>query len=68
MTAKKFLSDVFILNSDYAIIGGVAIEELNVMEHEFLSMLNFDLHIREEDYNNYCAKLMKFAAKKNLGK
>jgi hypothetical protein len=66
MTASKFHDDIFIRNSDYTIIGGVPIKELNVMEREFLSLIDFNLHIREEDYNNYCAKLQKFVAKKLL--
>jgi len=64
MTASKFHDDIFILNSDFAIIGGVTVEELNIMEYEFLSLIGFDLYIKEEDYYNYCAKLQKFAAKK----
>eukprot|EP00826_Nyctotherus_ovalis_P027839 TRINITY_DN2180_c0_g1_i9.p1 TRINITY_DN2180_c0_g1~~TRINITY_DN2180_c0_g1_i9.p1 ORF type:complete len:119 (+),score=20.84 TRINITY_DN2180_c0_g1_i9:559-915(+) len=64
MIAMKIFDDIFMRNSDYAIIGGVTVEELNCMEHEFLALIDFDLHIREGDYNNYCSKLHKFGARK----
>lgn len=63
MVADKFLSDEFMTNADYALVGGLSLEELNLLEHEFLELIDFNLCIEEEHYKNYCKKLLAFEAK-----
>ena len=60
MLAEKFYSDEFMTNNDYAIIGGIDINELNLLEREFLALIHFDLYITEEEYKKYFTKLRRF--------
>ena len=46
--ADKFFSDEFLKNTDYALVGGISTKEANVLEHELLKLLEFDLFIDEE--------------------
>jgi hypothetical protein len=51
--AIKFVEDRPIKNSFLATIGGVPKAELNRLEWSFLQMLNFDLCLSEEEYQNF---------------
>ena len=62
MVAHKFYSDVYLLNEDYAKVAGMSNPELNLLEHEFLGLIGFDLYISEESYCSYHKKLGDFAA------
>ena len=53
LTASKFLTDVFYNNQVWALIGGVRTEEINILEREFLFMLEFSLVISKEEYEHY---------------
>ncbi|KAJ2797359.1 cyclin-like protein interacting with PHO85 [Coemansia helicoidea] len=44
--ASKCFSDVFFTNSRYAKVGGLSLEELNTLELQFLTIIDFDLNIR----------------------
>ncbi|KAJ1733388.1 cyclin-like protein interacting with PHO85 [Coemansia biformis] len=46
--ASKCFSDVFFTNSRYSKVGGLSLEELNTLELQFLSIIDFDLNIRPE--------------------
>lgn len=50
MTATKYLEDSSCLNTQWARIGGMSLQELNRLELEFLFALDFDLGVRPEDY------------------
>ncbi|KAJ1856811.1 cyclin-like protein interacting with PHO85, partial [Coemansia sp. RSA 486] len=45
---SKWFSDVFFTNSRYAKVGGISVEELNNLELQFLSIVDFDLNIQPE--------------------
>ncbi|KAJ2743057.1 cyclin-like protein interacting with PHO85 [Coemansia sp. BCRC 34301] len=46
--ASKWFSDVFFTNSRYAKVGGLSVAELNNLELQFLSIVDFDLSIQPE--------------------
>lgn len=58
--ADKVYSDSYYSNPDYAAIGGIAVDELNALELEFCLMMDFELYISEELYNEYYDKLLEF--------
>ncbi|KAJ2724018.1 cyclin-like protein interacting with PHO85 [Coemansia sp. Benny D115] len=45
---SKWFSDVFFTNSRYAKVGGLSVAELNNLELQFLSIVDFDLNIQPE--------------------
>ncbi|KAJ2694677.1 cyclin-like protein interacting with PHO85 [Coemansia sp. RSA 1285] len=45
---SKWFSDVFFTNSRYAKVGGLSVAELNNLELQFLSIIDFDLNIQPE--------------------
>ncbi|KAJ1815432.1 cyclin-like protein interacting with PHO85 [Coemansia sp. RSA 2599] len=45
---SKWFSDVFFTNSRYAKVGGISVAELNNLELQFLSIVDFDLNIQPE--------------------
>ena len=61
LIASKFNTDMHVSNTVWAAIGGVRVEELNVLELEFLFMLGFSLIIKKEEYERYEAELVKKA-------
>lgn len=56
--AAKFVDDVYYKNTYYAHVGGIPIRELNLLEHQFLSFLDFNLYVTYEDFNYYHTTLM----------
>lgn len=58
MLAAKFFDDQYYNNAYYAQIGGVACEEVNTLEVEFLFMINFSLYVSVDTYNQYFTELM----------
>ncbi len=62
MVADKLYSDAYYRNTDYALVGGLPNAELNLLEHEFMAMVGFDLHITDLNYETYLDKLQGFAA------
>ncbi|KAJ1913100.1 cyclin-like protein interacting with PHO85 [Tieghemiomyces parasiticus] len=46
---SKYFSDLFYTNSRYARVGGVHVDELNVLELEFLRLLGFELYVTPEE-------------------
>ncbi|GME79798.1 unnamed protein product [Ambrosiozyma monospora] len=58
--ASKFFSDVFYKNSRYAKVGGLPLDELNHLELQFLSLLDFKLMIQVEEMCRYGDLLLKF--------
>ena len=51
--SSKFFSDVFYKNSRYAKVGGLSVEELNILELQFLILLDFKLRISVEELQLY---------------
>ena len=61
MTATKYLEDACCLNSRWAEIGGLSLQELNALEREFLSCLQFRLGVHPDEYARCTARLASFA-------
>ncbi|KAK1442680.1 cyclin PHO80-like domain containing protein [Babesia gibsoni] len=52
MLAAKFSDDVYYSNKFYAQVGGVNVTEINLLEAQFLSMLNFQLYVSAIEYES----------------
>lgn len=59
LTASKFTTDMYYSNLVWANIGGIRLEELNVLELEFLFMLGFSVVVTKEEFNRYDSELSK---------
>jgi hypothetical protein len=53
LTAIKFNEDDFYSNTYYAKVGGISLQEINNLESEFLSLINFNLWIDYDIYQKY---------------
>ena len=51
--AIKFNEDEFYSSEFYAKLGGISKAEMNFMEYEFLTMINFNLFVKEELFFKY---------------
>ncbi len=59
--AIKFYDDYYYRNEYYAKIGGVALNEFNELEREFLlNYLDFDLYVPVESYASYYEDIIKY--------
>ena len=61
MTATKFLEDDCCLNSRWAEISGLSLEELNSLELDFLFCIEFRLAISPKQYSRCKSRLAAFA-------
>ncbi|GBE61669.1 cyclin2 related protein [Babesia ovata] len=52
MLAAKFSDDVYYSNKFYAQVGGVNVAEINMLEAQFLTMLNFQLYVSALEYES----------------
>ncbi|CDR95109.1 cyclin, N-terminal domain containing protein, putative [Babesia bigemina] len=52
MLAAKFSDDVYYSNKFYAQVGGVNVTEINLLEAQFLTMLNFQLYVSALEYES----------------
>eukprot|EP00756_Hemistasia_phaeocysticola_P024716 Hpha_TRINITY_DN15964_c1_g2::TRINITY_DN15964_c1_g2_i1::g.73473::m.73473 len=51
--SNKYCLDIPFLNSHYARVGGVSVEELNALERQLLQLLEFDVHLEKEEFKCY---------------
>ena len=65
MIAAKFLDDIYYNNAFYARVGGVPTSELNALEIKFLSLIEFNLHVRPEVFARYRSELLSYASQLN---
>eukprot|EP00756_Hemistasia_phaeocysticola_P036586 Hpha_TRINITY_DN16649_c0_g6::TRINITY_DN16649_c0_g6_i2::g.182794::m.182794 len=63
LLAVKLRDDRYYTNSFYAQLAGISNHRMNIMEHRLLLLLDFDLHLSEENFGRYL-KAMLGAAKK----
>jgi hypothetical protein len=49
----KYNEDDFYKNTQYAKIGGISLKELNNLEYEFCTLIDFSLHVDYPIYRNY---------------
>lgn len=60
LSVHKHYTDAFFFNSFIAALGGMLIEEINFLEQEFLEMIDFNLSVSTEEYNNYEQSLNEY--------
>lgn len=53
MVMHKYYNDVFYRNTDFANLAGLHIAEVNYLEEVFLQILDFDIHVSEEELEHY---------------
>ena len=58
MLAAKFFDDRFYNNDYYARVGGISNKEVNVLEIEFLNLINFSLHVDPILFFKYRQRLL----------
>lgn len=58
MVAAKFFEEDYFPNNFYAKIGGITLEDINQLEIEFLSLINFKLFVDESLFSQYEEKLL----------
>lgn len=60
---NKFFSDDYFLNSSVAQLAGMSLQELNMLEQEFLRIIDYNLFVSPEEYNEYLDGLHDFFSK-----
>jgi len=53
VVAAKFIDDVHYSNDYYGKVGGVKTKELNILEMEFLQLINWKLHASPQEFDHY---------------
>jgi len=53
LCTSKWFDDHYFNNSFYAKVGGISCSELNMLEVEFLSLINFDMFLPIEQYTSF---------------
>jgi hypothetical protein len=57
---QKLNNDYFYGNLTISNLGGIDLDELNALELVFLEMLDFDVHVNENEYQAYEGSLPLF--------
>ena len=60
--ATKIYDDEYFENKYYAKIGGISNKEINSMELEFVELLEFNLFVKEIEFELWKKKVIKFQA------
>ena len=58
--AKKVLEDIKFENSYYCEIGGISLQELNMIEFSLFIRINFEVNIKKEDIDNIYKLINKY--------
>ena len=53
VVAAKYNDDEFFKNDYYRKVGGITLEEFNLLENTFINLLDYRLFIREKEFLNY---------------
>ena len=53
LVSIKYNEDDYFSNEFYAKVGGIRMTEMNKLEYEFLSLIEFNLFVNEEVFNKY---------------
>lgn len=53
LVSIKYNEDDYFSNEFYAKVGGIRMAEMNKLEYEFLSLIEFNLFVNEEVFNKY---------------
>ncbi|KAG9782545.1 hypothetical protein ABEF93_004351 [Exophiala dermatitidis] len=62
MLGNKFLDDNTYTNKTWAEVSGISVNEIHVMEVEFLSNMRYDLYASAEEWSEWKAKLGRLGA------
>lgn len=65
MVAAKFFDDRYFNNNFFARVGGIPTRELNALEVEFLTGINFSLYVDTGTYAAYAAKIQEYFSQAN---
>ncbi|KAJ3006741.1 hypothetical protein HKX48_009495, partial [Thoreauomyces humboldtii] len=57
ITAMKVLCDNTYTNATWAKVSGIPVEELNTMEMEFLVQLDFEIHVKDNEYFDWLMRI-----------
>jgi len=57
LCSAKFFDDTYFNNEFYARVGGIGVKELNCLEVEFLTLINFDLFVRFQVYRDFYVEI-----------
>ncbi|CAK93595.1 unnamed protein product (macronuclear) [Paramecium tetraurelia] len=57
----KYNDDDYYKNDYYSRVGGITLQELNALEQELLTLLDYQLFVSQNQYYYYKEKLMKYA-------
>ena len=63
--AIKFNEEYFETNKFYGKVGGLFIKSINKLEIQVLKILNYNLYVKEDIYDNYLNQFSAFLQKKN---
>lgn len=58
--AAKYNDDDFYKNVYYAKVGGITLEEMNMLESHFATYLDYNFFVKPEDFNTYLQKLIAY--------
>eukprot|EP01022_Parablepharisma_sp_SALTPOND_P001187 TRINITY_DN105776_c0_g1_i1.p3 TRINITY_DN105776_c0_g1~~TRINITY_DN105776_c0_g1_i1.p3 ORF type:complete len:108 (-),score=17.03 TRINITY_DN105776_c0_g1_i1:101-424(-) len=58
LLAIKYNEDQYFDNKYYARVGGVSLEELNFLEREILSLLDYELYVDPNIYKKYLNEIL----------
>jgi len=61
MMGNKFLDDNTYTNKTWAEVSGISVQEIHIMEVEFLSNVRYNLFVSKEEWEQWHVKLGKFA-------
>jgi hypothetical protein len=53
LIVHKYYTDKFYFNRFFAALGGIEVKEINFLEQEYLEMIDFNLSVSTEEYENY---------------
>jgi hypothetical protein len=56
----KYNEDDYYSNTFYAKVGGVSLQEINILEVEFMKMLKYKFFIDEDLFNKYKQYLINY--------
>eukprot|EP01033_Poteriospumella_lacustris_P002920 gene2920-2132_t len=60
MVAAKYHDDLFYNNAYFAKLGGIPLPELNMLEVEFLKLLDFSMFVHANLFEKYQSQLQSY--------
>lgn len=60
MLAAKYNDDDYYKNNYYAKVGGISLEEMNMLENQFATCIDYNFFVKQEDFNTYLNKLTAY--------